>query len=175
PVERVSWSDAVAYCTALTAQEMAAGNLQAGHEYRLSTEAEWEYACRAGTTTEFNVGSDLFCGQARFWISYHPNNNYCGVTPFAGTIDVGSYSANDFGLYDMHGNVWEWCLDSYASYGAAAVTDPFVTGGSNRVLRGGSWSNNSGVCRSAVRYGDSPGISSRDIGFRVVLAPVLVP
>ncbi len=88
---------------------------------------------------------------------------------------MGSYSANAFGLYDMHGNVWEWCLDSYASYGAAAVTDPFVTGGSDRVLRGSSWGNTSYHCRSAYRGNLSPGYSFDSIGFRAVLAPVLVP
>ncbi|MCP3881584.1 MAG: formylglycine-generating enzyme family protein, partial [Sulfitobacter sp.] len=117
PVETVSWNDARAYCTALTAQEMAAGNLATGYEYRLPTEAEWEYACRAGTTTDFNVGPDLFCADARFYYS-SDSSSYCGVSS---TIDVGSYSANAFGLYDMHGNVYEWCLDSYASYGAGAV------------------------------------------------------
>ncbi|MCP4102931.1 MAG: SUMF1/EgtB/PvdO family nonheme iron enzyme, partial [Lentisphaerae bacterium] len=89
--------------------------------------------------------------------------------------DVGSYSANAFGLYDMHGNVYEWCLDSYASYGAGAVSDPFVTGGSDRVLRGGSWSSYSGYCRSASRSGSSPGVLYVSLGFRAVLAPVLVP
>ncbi|MCP5021590.1 MAG: formylglycine-generating enzyme family protein [bacterium] len=174
PVEAVDWNDARAYCTALTAQEMAAGNLATGYEYRLPTEAEWEYACRAGTTTEFNVGSDLFCADARFWSSYHSNSG-CGVSNSAGTIDVGSYSANAFGLYDMHGNVWEWCLDSYAGYGAAAVTDPFVTGGSHRVIRGGSWYGNSRYCRSAYRGSYRPVKPSHTLGFRAVLAPVLVP
>ncbi|MCP4083256.1 MAG: formylglycine-generating enzyme family protein, partial [Planctomycetaceae bacterium] len=134
-------------------------------------EAEWEYACRAGTTTEFNVGSDLFCADARFGFSYHSNSS-CGVSS---PIDVGSYSANAFGLYDMHGNVHEWCLDSYASYGAGAVSDPFVTGGSNRVVRGGTWFSHSHYCRSARRSSVSPGVSSFFIGFRAVLAPVLVP
>ncbi|MCP3883525.1 MAG: formylglycine-generating enzyme family protein, partial [Sulfitobacter sp.] len=100
------------------------------------------------------------------------SSSYCGVSS---TIDVGSYSANAFGLYDMHGNVYEWCLDSYASYGAGAVSDPFVTGGSNRVIRGGGWYNYSYDCRSAFRYGYSPGGSSDGVGFRAVLAPVLVP
>ncbi|MCP5020910.1 MAG: formylglycine-generating enzyme family protein [bacterium] len=171
PVERVSWNDARAYCTALTAQEMAAGNLATGYEYRLPTEAEWEYACRAGTTTEFNVGSDLFCADARFDYSYHSNSS-CGTW---GPIDVGSYSANAFGLYDMHGNVWEWCLDSYSDYGAAAVTDPFVTGGPSRVLRGGSWYYASVYCRSAYRHSFSPSYSLSHLGFRAVLARVLVP
>ncbi|MCP5024278.1 MAG: SUMF1/EgtB/PvdO family nonheme iron enzyme, partial [bacterium] len=137
----------------------------------LPTEAEWEYACRAGTTTEFNVGSDLFCSQARFYYSFHPTGHTCGGSSSAGTVDVGSYSANDFGLYDMHGNVWEWCFDSYASYGAAAVTDPFVTGGSGRVVRGGSWAGHSGHCRSAERSQQPPDSMTNGVGFRVVLAP----
>jgi formylglycine-generating enzyme required for sulfatase activity len=171
PVENVSWDDARAYCTALTAQEMAAGNLPAGYEYRLPTEAEWEYACRAGTTTEFNVGADLFCADARIWYSQH-SNSLCGTSS---TIAVGSYSANAFGLYDMHGNVWEWCLDSFASYAPGGVTDPFVTGGGSRVLRGGSWRSYSYDCRSARRKYTSPFSSINHFGFRAVLAPVLVP
>jgi formylglycine-generating enzyme required for sulfatase activity len=155
----------------LTVQEMAAGNLPAGYEYRLPTEAEWEYACRAGTTTEFNVGADLFCADARFGYSQHSNSS-CGTSS---TIAVGSYSANAFGLYDMHGNVWEWCLDSIASYAPGAVTDPFVTGGSVRVIRGGSWNYDSRYCRSAVRTSTHPGNSWNFIGFRAVLALVLVP
>ncbi len=171
PVDQVSWFDARAYCMALTAQEMAAGHLATGYEYRLPTEAEWEYACRAGTTTEYNVGSDLFCADARFSYSFHSNSG-CNST---GAVNVGSYSANAFGLYDMHGNVWEWCLDTYASYGAAAVTDPFVTGGSSRVLRGGCWRLESYYCRSAYRVSFSPSGSLYDTGFRAVLGRVLVP
>ncbi len=171
PVEQVSWNDARAYCTALTAQEMALDNVPAGMEYRLPTEAEWEYACRAGTTTEYNVGADLICADARFGYSYHSSSS-CSSSS---TVDVGGYAANAFGLYDMHGNVYEWCLDTYAGYSSGAVTDPFVTGGSVRVLRGGSWFNDSSDCRSASRFVSSPGDSYYDLGFRVVLASVFVP
>ncbi|MCP3882906.1 MAG: formylglycine-generating enzyme family protein [Sulfitobacter sp.] len=174
PVEQVSWGDALAYCTALTAQEMAAGNVPVGYEYRLPTEAEWEYGCRAGTTTEFNVGTDLFCGDARFWSSFHSGNS-CGISPSSGTINVGSYAPNAFGLYDMHGNVWEWCLDSYAGYSGTSQTDPFVTGGSDRVFRGGSWADFSSDSRSARRVSFSPSYSAFSLGFRVVLGSVLVP
>jgi formylglycine-generating enzyme required for sulfatase activity len=170
PVERVSWFNAQAYCAALTAQQSALGNVPAGYQYRLSTEAEWEYACRAGTTTEFNVGSALFCNQARFWYSYH-SDSLCGSNS---TVPVGSYPANAWGLFDMHGNVWEWCLDSFASYPAGAVTDPFVTGGPYRVFRGGNWADLSYLCRSAFRYLITPGYASGNVGFRVVLASVLV-
>ncbi|MBM3989324.1 MAG: formylglycine-generating enzyme family protein [Planctomycetes bacterium] len=173
PVEQVSWFNARAYCAALTAQQAALGTVPAGYEYRLPTEAEWEYACRAGTTTEFNTGASLVCNQARFWYSYH-SNPFCNNSPY-GTGPVGSYAPNAWGLYDMHGNVREWCLDSVANYPAGAVTDPFVTGGPDRVVRGGSWGYGSGDCRSAYRdYGD-PGHAGDNIGFRVVLAPVLVP
>lgn len=171
PAEQVNWFQARAYCAALTAQN--ASSLPAGYEYRLPTEAEWEYACRAGTTTEFHYGAELYCNQARFGYSYHSNSS-CG-TALGGTLPVGSFSPNAFGLYDMHGNVWEWCLDSPAGYGAGAVTDPFVTGGSSRVIRGGSWFYNSDDCRSAFRGNDDPTNQSSGIGFRVVLAPVLVP
>jgi formylglycine-generating enzyme required for sulfatase activity len=174
PVETVSWHQARAYCAALTAQQV--GNLPAGYEYRLPTEAEWEYACRAGTTTEFHYGPDLFCNQARFGHSYHSNPPAACSNP-NGTAPVGSYAPNAFGLYDIHGNVWEWCLDSYAAYSSASVTNPFVTGGPYRVVRGGSWYNGSDICRSAFRFNGIivPGITNSDLGFRVVLAPVLVP
>jgi formylglycine-generating enzyme required for sulfatase activity len=172
PVEQVSWNNAVAYCAALTTQQAALGNVPAGYQYRLPTEAEWEYACRAGTTTEFNTGAALFCNDAKFDYSYHSNSS-CNYS--SSTVPVGSYAPNAWGLYDMHGNVWEWCLDSYASYTAGAVTDPFVTGGPNRVIRGGGWNVNSSFCRSAIRVSSIPGITDLSLGFRVVLAPVLVP
>jgi formylglycine-generating enzyme required for sulfatase activity len=171
PVEQVSWNNARAYCTALTVAGMLAGDVPAGYEYRLPTEAEWEYACRAGTTTEFNTGSALFCDQAAYWYSYH-SNTHCA---FFATVDVGSYAPNAWGLFDMHGNVAEWCLDSYASYSAAATTDPFVTGGFDRVVRGGAWSANSSYCRSAVRFDGNQSSSFATVGIRVVLAPILVP
>lgn len=172
PVERVTWHAARAYCAALTSRQAA--NIPAGYEYRLPTEAEWEYACRAGTTTEFHTGSSLLCSQAWFSHSWHSVPPASCNIPF-GTTPVGSYAPNAFGLKDMHGNVWEWCLDSYAPYSAAAVTDPFVTGGPERVLRGGSLGDDSSNCRSAFRFTFFPGDTDGSIGFRVALAPVLVP
>ena len=166
PVERVTWNDAMAYCSALTATEAAAGRIPAGYQYRLPTEAEWEHACRAGTTTEWNTGASLSTSQANF-------NNVLSQT----TV-VGSYAANPWGLFDTHGNVWEWCLDSWdgsANYPSSAVFDPYVSSGRFRVLRGGSWFNSADDCRSAFRGVNVPGISNSIIGFRVVLAPVLVP
>jgi formylglycine-generating enzyme required for sulfatase activity len=171
PVESVSWIDAQAYCAALTAQQAALGSVPAGYQYRLPTEAEWEYACRAGTTTEFNVGAALLCNQARFFFSDHTFSQ-CGGN---GTVPVGSYAPNPWGLYDMHSNVSEWCLDSESTYSAAAATDPFVTGGTYRIYRGGSWVSSSNYCRSAKRLLNFSNSKPSSMGFRVVLAPVLVP
>jgi formylglycine-generating enzyme required for sulfatase activity len=171
PVEQVSWSHAQAYCAALTTQQAALGNVPAGYQFRLPTEAEWEYACRAGTTTEFHTGTALFCNEAQFSYSYHSNST-CGTTSHA---PAGSHSPNLRGLYDMHGNVWEWCLDSWGSYPAGAVTDPFTTGGFARVIRGGSWAVESFGCRSALRSVGNPGDAYIDVGFRVVLGPIFVP
>ncbi len=167
PVERVTWDDAMAYCSALTATEAAAGRLPAGYQYRLPTEAEWECVCRAGTSTDWNTGASLACGQARF----------SGCGPGQTTV-VGSYPANPWGLFDTHGNVWEWCLDSWdgsANYPSTVVSDPYVSSGSNRVFRGGSWGFPADSCRSAHRDYGNPGGRSYFVGFRVVLAPVLVP
>jgi formylglycine-generating enzyme required for sulfatase activity len=171
PVERVNWDNAQAYCAALTTQQAALGNVPAGYQFRLPTEAEWEYACRAGTTTEFNTGAALLCGDAKFLYSNHSNSS-CNSSS---TVPVSSYAPNAWGLYDMHGNVFEWCLDSYAGYITGPVTDPFVTGGPYRVFRGGSWGGDSVFCRSAFRLVDNPGLTNLNLGFRVVLAPVLVP
>ena len=167
PVEQVNWRVARTYCERLTKQRSVTGTLPAGYEYRLPTEAEWEYACRAGTTTEYNTGDELLPSQALFYHDYHDDSE--------GTVPVASYPPNAWGLYDMHGNVWEWCLDSYAAYSAGALMDPFVSGGPYRVFRGGSWFNDSGYCRSAYRSDGDPGAAYDSVGFRVVLAPVLVP
>jgi formylglycine-generating enzyme required for sulfatase activity len=176
PVETVSWPNAVAYCAALTTQQAALGNVPAGYQYRLPTEAEWEYACRAGTTTEFNVGTSLLCNQAMFYYSYHTNLEcWNSLGPYPGPQPVGSYAPNAWGLYDMHGNVFEWCLDSSANYPSGAVTNPFVTGGPYRVIRGGGWGRDSSLCRSAHRIDGAPPLTDFSLGFRVVLAPVLVP
>ncbi len=172
PVESVTWFHAQAYCAALTAHQ--ASVVPPGYEYRLPTEAEWEYACRAGTSGEFHFGAGLFCNQARFWYSQHSGSS-CGLTSLSGTANVGSYAPNTFGLHDMHGNVWEWCLDSFGPYTSMTVTNPFVTGGVFRVFRGGSWDFDSQDCRSAFRNAFDPGIATISLGFRVVLAPILVP
>jgi formylglycine-generating enzyme required for sulfatase activity len=173
PVEQVTWFDAQAYCAALSAQAAALGSVPPGYQYRLPTEAEWEYACRAGTATEFSVGTSILCSQARFKFSLH-TNSFCGSTS---TTPVRSYAPNAWGLFDMHGNVWEWCLDSFAAYSSESVADPFVTGGAYRTYRGGTWFADSFYCRAAFRGINNvyPTYTGIDHGFRVVLAPILTP
>ena len=174
PVEQVSWNDAVAYCAALTTRERSAGRLPAGYVYRLPTEAEWEYACRAGTTTTFHYGPALRASMANV------NDYMCEYPPCEGillgqTTTVGSYAPNAWGLYDMHGNVWEWCSDWWSpSLPGGSVTDPHgPPTGSSRVVRGGSWSNGGIICRSADRYNyDYSTDVQSNFGFWVVLAPI---
>ena len=172
PVEKVTWYDAKEFCAKLTASEKAAGRLPEGYEYTLPTEAQWEYACRAGTTTALNSGKNLSdkeqCPEMDEvgWYKYNSN-----VT----THPVGQKQPNAWGLYDMHGNAWEWCLDWYKyAYPASAVTDP--TGpitGEVRVLRGGSENSDANACRSAHRSAYYPSYNYvNNIGFRVALAPV---
>jgi len=170
PVDRVTWNNAEAYCHNLSAQEQAAGRLPSGYAYRLPTEAEWEYCCRAGTTTEFHFGSTLDCGQAHFAYSHHTSSS-CGISS---TEVVGSHAPNAWGLHDMHGNVTEWCLDSWdrsSAYSAGPVSDPYMRSGLFRIYRGGSWVHDSNLCRSASRGGTSPGVAYYANGFRVVCAP----
>ncbi|MBL8735615.1 MAG: formylglycine-generating enzyme family protein, partial [Planctomycetes bacterium] len=161
-----------AYCDALTVLEAAAGRLPPGYEYRLPTEAEWEYCCRAGTTTEYHYGSSLDCGQAMFQYSYFTSNFCGGPAPSV----VGSYSPNAWGLHDMHGNIAEWCLDSWdgtANYPGGSVLDPYVTSGPNRVWRGGGFGSSTAGCRSASRNYSAPSAGGSLVGFRIVCAPVL--
>ena len=178
PVEAVSWFDATNYCGQLRQQEQAAGRLPAGWVYRLPTESEREYACRAGTTTAFSFGSAIHGGMENFW-DYYEYDASIGdiyvsnpaVSWLPRTTTVGSYQPNAWGFYDMHGNVLEWCRDWYGSYPAGSVTDPQgPTSGSSRVFRGGCWRGIGGYCRSAYRDGSFPSSGFSTLGFRVVLA-----
>ena len=166
PVEQVSWNDATNYCAQLTARERLAGRLPAGWAYRLPTEAEWEYASRAGSTNRFSYGDDPGYTQLANYAWYGANS---GGTTHA----VGGKQSNRWGLYDMSGNVWEWCSDWHGNYLGSSVTDPQGAGsGSYRVTRGGSWLDRGWYCRSAFRNGYYPsGQINGFVGFRVVLAP----
>ena len=169
PVIHVSWHDASAYCQWFSKKQ--------SRNFRLPTEAEWEYACRAGTTTPFNTGANLTTAQANYDGNY-PYQNYPKGKYLGTTTPVGSYPPNGWGLYDMHGNVWEWCLDWYGGkYYNECKRQGIVDNpqgpetGSDRVLRGGSWGSCAGFCRSAYRrYGD-PGNRNYDVGFRLVFLP----
>jgi formylglycine-generating enzyme required for sulfatase activity len=170
PVEMVSWYDAMEFCEKLTEIEKAAGRLPAGYEYALPTEAQWEYACRAGTTTALNSGKNL---SAQYECPEMDEVGWYVGNSDGMTHPVGQKQPNAWGLYDMHGNVHEWCLDWYGDYPTSSVTDP--TGparGSDRVVRGGSWINYADYCRSAYRNGGRPDSRYLDCGFHVALAPV---
>src|SRR6266568_3678424 len=177
PVETVSWNDATNYCGLRTQQERAAGVIPTNYVYRLPTESEWEYADRAGTTTAFYLGSGLYSGQANFdgYYEYdasvgtisNPSGIYLGQT-----TAVGSYAANGWGLYDMIGNVFEWCQDWYGAYPAGSVIDPQgPVSGTYRVIRGGSWYYYPRYCRSAFRDYLNQDLKYSNIGIRAVLAP----
>ena len=158
PVDTVSWDDSMAFCQKLTEQERAAGRLPAGYAYTLPTEAQREWACRAGTTGDY--AGDL---DAMAW--YGANSGSPQL--------VGMKAPNAWGLYDMEGNEWEWCRDWYADkLPGAEVTNPRgPASGSNRAMRGGSCHEVEGRCRSASRSYRTPGSRKDDVGFRVALAP----
>jgi len=155
----VSWNDCQEFIRRLN-------NKEGVNKYRLPTEAEWEYACRAGSNTAFANGgiTETGCG-------HDPNLDamgwYCGNSG-SKTHPVAQKKPNAWGLYDMHGNVWEWCQDWYGDYPRGHVTDPAgPSSGSLRVNRGGGWSSNAGFCRSAFRDCYSPGFRYGYLGFRL--------
>ncbi len=167
PVEGVWWSDTVEFCTRLSKST--------GRTVRLPTEAEWEHACRAGTTSRFSFGDSYYDlpGYAHYSDVLLATTAPSGEAP-AGTSEVGSRKPNNWGLYDVHGNVFEWCSDWYRDgYSGLAETDPEgAPSGAYRVLRGGSWSSPPWQCRSAYRHRfTADGRFNHLIGFRVVVEP----
>lgn len=154
PVLHVSWNDAVAF-----AQWMGC---------RLPTEAEWEYASRAGSTTPFNTGENITTAQANYNGNY-PYKNYPKGAYRNNTTPVGSFESNAWGLYDMHGNVFEWCSDWFGDYSTYAQSHPKgPRKGSFRVSRGGGWNSNAQYCRSAFRSSFNPSFRCNNVGFRLV-------
>ena len=172
PVVYVSWNDITGFIEKINTQ--LASQLPSGYKFALPTEAQWEYACRAGTTTDLNSSKDIENDRdndpntnevAWYLNNWGESNNK--------THEVGGLTSNSFGLYDMHGNVWEWCADWYGDYSSTDLTDP--TGpadGSDRVMRGGSWRNIPLICSSWYRNGNYPDCRFYDYGFRLALAPV---
>jgi len=169
PVENVSWYNAVEYCNKLSLMAGLAPaytvngadvtwNREAGG-FRLPSEAEWEYACRAGTTTAYNTGARI--SDDTGWYKSNSGNK---------THPVGQKPANAWGLYDMHGNVWEWCWDWCSPYANAALSDDQDDSwGTGRILRGGSWSAYAQYLRSAYRRWNPPTYRSGSFGFRLVM------
>ncbi len=176
PVENVRWTEAKKFCQKL------AEKLRDGHEYRLPTEAEWEYGCRGGASSKDSVP---------FYLKSGPTSslsggqiNFDGNSPYGDGVKgkylertgrCGSFaeSVNAFGLCDMHGNVWEWCEDWYGDYPKERVKDPTGPGeGSDRVFRGGCWGGNGRLCRAAFRLGRAPTYRYRNLGFRLARVPV---
>jgi len=168
PVERVSWLDAQEFCRRLSQRT--------GQCYGLPSEAQWEYACRAGSSTPFHFGATLTPELA----NYHGNFVYQNGPKGAyreQTCEVASFAANGWGLHDLHGNVWEWCADHWHdSYHFAPCDDqpwliPAAAADAQKLLRGGSWIGDPGDCRSAYRSHDEAVSTANDVGFRVVRLP----
>ncbi|MBM5817908.1 MAG: TIR domain-containing protein [Cyanobacteria bacterium K_Offshore_surface_m2_239] len=169
PVEQVSWPEAMEFCKRLSQRT--------GRHYTLPSEAQWEYACRAGSTTPFAFGATITTDLANYDGNYTYSDGPKGVYREQ-TTPVGMFAANAWGLQDMHGNVWEWCLDHWhASYagapadGTAWVDSEAEKSGADRLLRGGSWFDGPRFCRSAHRFHGLPGNAHYDVGFRVVCLP----
>ncbi len=167
PVEQVSWDDAMAFCRKLN----DAGLAPSGWRFDLPTEAQWEYACRAGTTTAFHFGTSLNGTEANCDGNYPYGTSTKGPFLMA-TCPVGKYRPNAWGLYDMHGNVWEWCSDWYGDYGGDATDPVGPKSGQRRVYRGGSWCLGASYCRAAGRSMYYPADYSLDLGFRLALVRV---
>lgn len=180
PVEQVHWKGTLDFCLKLTSQEHAAGCLSLDWEYRLPTEAQWEYACRAGTSSPTAFGDKLDSRQANF-LGSSPYNGADKGDSKGETSAVGTYKANAWNLYDMHGNIYEWCWDWYfhRDWASAQSTNRNLfkraiapRQATQRVARGGCWSIYGGCCRSASRFQFTPRTCSPLLGFRVAVVQV---
>ncbi|MCC5805535.1 MAG: SUMF1/EgtB/PvdO family nonheme iron enzyme [Opitutales bacterium] len=179
PVDSVTWSQAMEFCRLLNEREGEAGRLPTGYEYRLPTEAEWEYAARSGNAGPFHWGGTASAANANFKGRY-PREAQRGVAEIVredtyGTVEVGNFPPNAYGLYDMHGNVREWTMDFFNDRLPGGRVEPFFreSGSRGRVVRGGGWEDFAFRARAAARERASPEIPSHATGFRVVLAPKL--
>jgi len=179
PVEKVSWFEAIEYCNkrsikedrtpAYTIDGTSVKWNRSANGYRLPTEAEWEYACRAGTTGPFSTGQNITTRQANYNGNY-PYSESASAEYRETTTPVGNFPPNQRGVFDMHGNVWEWCWDWYGVYSRIEQTDPAgPPTGINRVNRGGSWYNYIRTVRSANRENNHPSVKNNNIGFRLAL------
>lgn len=177
PVEYVSWREANAFCKKLTELEKASDRLPAGYEYRLPTEAEWEYAARAGSSEPFHWGNTADHTNANFQGKYPRDfeSSELGGADHYGPVKVGSYPANAWGIYDVHGNVREWTIDNYNSRLPGDVVTDFVRREETdrRPTRGGGWEDYAIRSRAATREGLSETFRGANVGFRIVLAPVV--
>ena len=177
PIENISWHEAVKFCEKLTKLEKRNGNLPFGYVYRLPTEAEWEYCCRAGTDTAFGFGDSLDATMANFNGKYPFGNAKKGEYRKQ-TVPVDSFAPNSWKIFNMHGNVWEWCLDQ-CDWDSGVITDtyrdnirdPINRRGPYRIIRGGNWRSFAGNCRSTNRHVLRPASRNDGVGLRVVLAP----
>src|SRR5262249_718021 len=161
-VEKLTYFDAVAYCQELTKREKKAGHLPTSYEYRLPSEAEWEYACRAGITNLFSFGDSATEAGQYAWPMEKRDTS---------THPMGRKRPNPWGLYDMHGNVWEWCSDWFAPYPAMPLTNPTGAPSSKyKVFRGGGWNQAIEFARCANRFMMSPSNGIHFVGFRVALS-----
>ncbi len=164
PVEKLSQLDAQSFCAKLSAREREAGRLPSGYEYRLPTEAEWEYACRAGTTNIFSFGDDPGVAERFAWTMENSDSS---------THPVGLKEPNPWGFCDMHGNVWEWCLDWFQHpFPQTGATNPAgPASGKLKVFRGGGWNQEVKFAGSGNRFMMSPSNGIYFVGFRVALGP----
>jgi formylglycine-generating enzyme required for sulfatase activity len=167
PVEKLSWFEALGYCVELTKRERAAGRLSADFEYRLPSEAEWEYACRAGSTNLFSFGDTTTEADQYAWTMENSSER---------SHPVGQKRPNAWGLHDMHGNVWEWCSDWFAPYPGTALTNPAGPARSEfKVFRGGGWNQAIEFARTRNRFMMSPTNGIHFVGFRLALGQVSPP